>query len=74
LRYGSRVRLRQASPGAPYVPTVFVGMYATLGWSISSQHFVHPQDRSVIPEIAGSEDLRGILAMAAGQSAAVPPR
>jgi hypothetical protein len=28
LRYGSRVRLRQASPGAPYVP--HYGMYAAL--------------------------------------------
>jgi hypothetical protein len=37
--------------GGAYVPTVFVGMYATLGLSTPSQHFVHGQDRSVIPEI-----------------------
>ena len=32
------------------IPTVFVGMYATLGMS-TSQHFVHAQYRSVISEI-----------------------
>ena len=62
------------SAGDAYVPTVFVEMYATLGWTMSSQHFVHGQDRSVIPEIAGSEDLRCVRTMAAGHSAAVPPR
>jgi hypothetical protein len=36
--------------GGAHVPTVFVGMYAPLGVS-PSQHFVHAQDRSVIPEI-----------------------
>jgi hypothetical protein len=37
--------------GGAYVPTAFVGMYAPLGMSTPSQHFVHAQDRSVIPEI-----------------------
>ena len=37
--------------GGAYVPTVFVGMYATLGMSMPSLHFVDTQDRTVIPEI-----------------------
>ena len=36
--------------GGAYVLTLFVRMYATLRLS-SSQHFVHPRHRSVIPEI-----------------------
>jgi len=34
-----------------YVPTVFVGMYATLGMSMPSEHSVDAQDRTVIPKI-----------------------
>jgi len=37
--------------GGAYVPTVFVGMYAPLSLSMPSQHFIHAQDRRVIPEI-----------------------
>jgi len=37
--------------GGAYVPTFFAGMYAPLGMSTPSQHFVHAQDRAGIPEI-----------------------
>ena len=44
-------RLISTHARGAYVPTVFVGVYTTLGLSMPSQHFVHGQDRSVIPEI-----------------------
>ena len=47
----SRGNPRQTFAGGAYVPTVFVGMYATLGMSTPSQHFVHAQDRIVTPEM-----------------------
>jgi hypothetical protein len=42
--------LETTNAGGAYVPTVFVGMCATLGMSMPSQHFVHAQDHTVTPE------------------------
>jgi ribosomal protein L37AE/L43A len=47
----SMPKIEASFAGGAYVPTLFVGMYATLGMPTPSQHFVHAQDRSVIPEI-----------------------
>jgi hypothetical protein len=58
---GHTINLRA---GGAYVPTVFVGMYATLGLSMPSQHFVHGQDRSAIPEIEPPTQRRPVARLA----------